>query len=840
MKQPIDLPYRSGVMTEQTARGGIPFWKDSDKVRFQGGLPEKIGGWRAVNADQLFKGLARRYHDWASLDGQIWVAMGTDAKLYLWNNDHLYDITPIRRTVSLTNPFTTVSGSQVVTVTDANHTAQRGDYVRFDGATTVGGLTIDGEYQITSIVTINTYTIEAASAASSTAGPGGGTVATEYDISVGRGTTGFGTGYGTGPYGMDLYGTPRTTTAALQRARTWSLENWGEDLIANPRGGAVYWWDRSGGPNTRAIVLEGAPEQANYVIMNDRSRQLLAFGSTDAVTERFDPLLARWCSVEDFNDWAVTDENTAGDGRVYQGSEFITAVRTRTEIIAFTDKSVHSVQNIAPGEFGIELVGPNIPILGPNALTSVANRVFFMAEGDFYVYDGIPRIIECPVHDYVFDNLITFHRDKVHAGLNTKLSEVWFFYPGKTPDIWIDADFASGLQDHVFEQQAMHASATFDYTMTFSPIGYVYFSDGMTDAPYAATYLLQTGAEIVIPTECEYELIFRMANVSTGRQGLIIKATDLSGAADTEADDVTGIAITLVGTGSLILVESMTSSIVNLMTNGAANYPLSALPTPITITDDGVYGLMARVEVTDAGITTLTVYFWDEENGLTQTVATIPLTTTEAALHTGSLSGIIAQQRETDPIPSEVQYLSFRTGALDSIIEQSQRGATTEINRYVIYNYLSNDWAIGTMERTAWADSSNAFNLPYAAGLEGVFFTHEDGTDDDGAAMYAYVEGHDSELPEAGEYIMQVDQLIPDFLTLKGSVDLYLKAKKYPHNAEYQVKGPFPVGPRTTRISPRIRGRQVALRIESTDIGDHWRYGTMRARVTPHGKRGNA
>ncbi len=828
----IDLPFEPGVYTEQSARGSKPFWKDSDKVRFRKGLPEKLGGWKAVAG--TFKGMNRKFLDWASLDGQIWVALATDSKLYLWQNDQLYDITPLRETGTLTDPFETTNGSREVMVTDANHGAQRGDYVRFDGATAVGGITIDGEYQIKQIVSIDEYIIEHTSAATSTAGPGGGSVDYEYDISVGRGTTSFGTGYGTGTYGQETWNTPRTVTATVIAARTWALENWGEDLIASPRGGAIYWWDKSLGASTRAVALAGSPDRANFVIMNDQSRQLLAFGATDAITEQFDPLLLRWCSVEDFNDWTVTDSNTAGDARVYQGSKFVTAARTRSEIIAFTDKSVHSVRQVGSGEFAVNLVGPAISILGPNAVVSVANRVYFMAEGDFYIYDGIPRPMDCPVRNYVYDNLNTFQKDKVHVGVNSLFSEIWFFYPGKAPDVWVDADFASGLLSDDWGKQSQ-ASGADAYTVAFSPLGYIHLTEGLNFSAYTGAYLLDSASAIVDPDAAEYETTFVLDTAANYLVGMAICVTDLDGSVGSAADDITGIKILVQPSTNYILLRKRGDGD-GTLDGAAAQYVLSSLATPVTLTAGRRYGILAR-----RNGATLQVYLWDENSDTTQLVASVTLSADEIAAFTGSKAGVVLQEYGSSATNylEAAQFQSFRAGRIGSIIDKSQRGATTEINRYAVHNYLTGEWAIGALARTAWADTSKAFDKPYAAGVDGVFFTHEDGVDADTEPMEAFIESHDAEIPDAGEYIMQIDQMIPDFLALRGSVDVTLKGKKYPHNADYTEDGPHTISPSTGKISVRIRGRQVAVRIESDALGDYWRLGTMRARIFPHGKRGN-
>lgn len=290
MRVIVDLPVEPGVYTEQTPRGAKSKWKAADKVRFRYGLPEKIGGWtRLANT---FIGLARKIWDWTSLDSRNWVGFGTESKLYLVQDEVQTDITPMRSFGNLTNPFTTINTLTTVTVAHTNHGAQANDYVRYAGATAVGGLTIDGQYKIQTVIDGNSYTITAAAPAGSSA-TGGGTVAYEYDISAGGSSAAFGQGWGVGTWGGSTWNTPRTASSLLAPLRTWSMDNWGEDLMSNPRGGSIYWWDRTSGPNARAALLVGAPLQANLIIISQRDLHMFALGCTDAILNTFDPMLIR-------------------------------------------------------------------------------------------------------------------------------------------------------------------------------------------------------------------------------------------------------------------------------------------------------------------------------------------------------------------------------------------------------------------------------------------------------------------------------------------------------------------------------------------------------------------
>ena len=221
--------------TRYTNEGG---WYDCDKIRFRQSTPEKIGGWTRIS-EATFSGVCRSLWNWVTLGKQNLIGVGTHLKFYIENVGAYNDITPIRATVSLTNPFTTSSGSATVTVTDAALGYVTGDYVTFSGASAVGGLTIDGEYAITRTVTsaANTYTITAASSASSTAS-GGGSVSAVYQINIGSPFAVPIEGWGASAWGQGTWGVGESSTTQI---RFWSQSNFGEDLIFGHDGGSIYY-----------------------------------------------------------------------------------------------------------------------------------------------------------------------------------------------------------------------------------------------------------------------------------------------------------------------------------------------------------------------------------------------------------------------------------------------------------------------------------------------------------------------------------------------------------------------------------------------------------------------
>lgn len=241
--------FKSGVNKENTRYTNENGWYISEKVRFRQGTPEKIGGWQRISG-QSFLGICRSLWNWVTLSFDNLLAVGTNLKFYIERGGNYYDITPIRETATLTDPFSTTINQTTVVVTDNTHGAATGDFVTFSGASAVGGLTLNGNYQIT-VTGTNTYTITASAQASSTA-TGGGTVTAKYEIPVGPAIQGGVTGWGAGGWGMGTWGFGVTGTEAL---RLWVSQNWGEDLVFAYRSGPIYYWDATNGVTTRGVAL---------------------------------------------------------------------------------------------------------------------------------------------------------------------------------------------------------------------------------------------------------------------------------------------------------------------------------------------------------------------------------------------------------------------------------------------------------------------------------------------------------------------------------------------------------------------------------------------------------
>jgi len=258
------LQFRPGVNREGTIYSNEGGWYDCDKIRFRSGLPEKIGGWTQVTNNQ-YNGICRSIWAWSDTGvgtGNTYIGLGTNTKYYIYFGGNYNDITPIVQTSTLTNPFTTSSGSSTVIVADSTYTPSRGDYVVFSGASSAGGILISGDYAVTAVYGATAYSITASSTATSTV-TGGGTVTAKYEYPTGLAVYQTGTGWGAGPW-SGFYGTGSSSntgwgvaasTGIGEQLRLWSNDNFGADLVIAPRGGPIFYWQDSNGLSTRAQYL---------------------------------------------------------------------------------------------------------------------------------------------------------------------------------------------------------------------------------------------------------------------------------------------------------------------------------------------------------------------------------------------------------------------------------------------------------------------------------------------------------------------------------------------------------------------------------------------------------
>ena len=379
--------------------------------------------------------------NYVTLASEHFLFMCTHDKAYLEYGGTYYDITPIRTTITCgTDPIETgTAGSGIITVTANSHGSKAGGYVTLAGATAVDGITADEINQNFEILTVatdgNSFTVDTGGSASSgsTAG-GGGSVTAAMEIDVSLNTTVLGNGWGAGTWGRFTWSSGAGSLAG-QNLRLWMSDSWGEDLLANLVDGSLYYWDATNGKDARMVELatvggaSNVPTIVRKVMVSDVDRHVLCFGSNHLGSSTLDPLLIRWSSQESVTDWTPTATNTAGDIRLSQGSEIVTAIRTTRQFLVFTENILHSVQFVgAPFTFATALIGTNVRIAAPHTAISVNDIVLWMGQENFYLYDGRIQTIPCSVREYVFNDINRNQSFKFFAGSLSSNSEVWWYY----------------------------------------------------------------------------------------------------------------------------------------------------------------------------------------------------------------------------------------------------------------------------------------------------------------------------------------------------------------------------------------------------------------------------
>jgi hypothetical protein len=457
-------------------------WYESEKVRFRSGTPEKIGGWQRISSN-TFLGVCRSLWNWVTLGALNLIGVGTNLKFYIERGGNYYDITPIRDTVVLTNPFTATNGSPIITVADTAHGCVTGDFVTYSGATGLGGnitaAVLNAEHQVT-VLNANSYTISVgvnANATDVSGSPGGGTVTAAYQINVGPEFQVPLVGWGAGSWGSGPWGVGGSSLSSL---RLWSQNNFGEDLIFAPRDGQIYYWDATAGINTRGVLLSSlagasnVPTVQKFIFVSDISRFVFAFGCNEIGSAVQNPMLIRWSDQESAADWTPAATSQAGSITLSDGSELITCLQTRQEIVVWTDSALYSLQYVGvPVVWSTQLLASNISIYGPNAKAVASGVIYWMGVDKFYKYDGRTQTLRCDLRQYIFSDINQSQDKQVFAGTNEGFNEVWWFYCSANSNV-VDKYVVYNYAEDIWYYGTMQRSAWLD--------------SGLRDYPLAATY----------------------------------------------------------------------------------------------------------------------------------------------------------------------------------------------------------------------------------------------------------------------------------------------------------------------------------------------------------------
>jgi hypothetical protein len=573
----IKLQFKPGVNRDQTDYSNEGGWYECDKIRFRSGYPEKLGGWVKATPT-AFIGTCRQMWNWVTTYTDNLLAVGTNEKLYIEVAGYYNDITPLRAvdpTLSSTDTnnciFTSTSTPTTVTVTlPVTHDAITGNYVTISGVSgDVGGVPnaqLNGNHQITVVDTFS-FTFTVTSGATSTVAGGGGTAITiDFEIDTGNAIALGGYGWGTGGWGRESWGLGSSNPIIFPQ-RDWWFDNFDNDLVANIRNGAGYWWVRGTSPDaatalgTRAISLtayatnEGytgssVPVKIMQLLVSQQDKHLIAFGSVpfgSTDPDDFDPLLIRWADQDTPGQWTPSPTNSAGDLRVSRGSRIVRGFPTRQEILVFTDSSLYTLQFLGTTTvFGLQEYADNISIMSSRAVTSAANVVYWMGQDKFYAYTGRVETLPCTLRNHVFNNFNFEQSEQVICSTNEQWNEVWWFYPTADSD-YNDAYVVYNHLERIWYYGTMPRTAWLDSPLRTYPLaantvggtsdGFIYqHENGLNDDDSAMDSYIQSsdfdlddGDNFILTRRIIPDLSFDGSTTATPEATLTIRPRNFPG-----------------------------------------------------------------------------------------------------------------------------------------------------------------------------------------------------------------------------------------------------------------------------------------------------------------------
>ncbi len=513
------LNFKPGFNKMVTDSGAESQWVDGDFVRFRYGLPEKIGGWNQLSiAGETLPGAARAQHSWTSLAGERYAAIGTSQGLFIYYGEQFFDITPLDTAITGCT-LTTVNGSNVLQVNKGSHNLEVGRYVTLSGVTVTGASDytaseLEKTYEILTVATVDKFTVQAVRNEGGSGMTAAGAATVNPYVEVGPVFQTLGYGWSTSTWGASTWGTERTTSDVVLDPGNWSLDNYGQVLVATIRDGETFTWNAgaSGAREIRAskstsgFSTSANPTASRLTQVSDRDRHLFHFGTETTIGDPTtqDPMFIRFSNQEDLNTYAPTAINTAGSFRLDKGNKIVGAVSGKDYTLVLTDTSAYVIQFVGPPfTFSVRQVGTNCGCIGQHALTYSDGKVFWMSgEGGFFVFDGTVKSLPCLVEDFVFttsgNNLgLNFNAtDIIYSEHNTLYGEVNWFYPKDGSD-QIDRCVTYNYGENVWTTSSLARTSYVDtgvfdvpYATEYSSTGSPVFPDilGITNTYGASTY----------------------------------------------------------------------------------------------------------------------------------------------------------------------------------------------------------------------------------------------------------------------------------------------------------------------------------------------------------------
>jgi len=445
----IDFKFLPGIDKQDTSAGAENRWVDSDNVRFRYGLPEKVGGWSSLITDTIV-GVARREFAFVDLAGNRYVAIGTDKFLLIYFEGQLYDITPLKATLSSATIATTDTSPICEITTGSNHNLSAGDIILIDNVTLPGGTGyVDSDFenklfQVTSVTSTTVFTITQSTAATGTVATGGSIDVKPYEV-VGPAEQSYGYGWGIDTWGTGGWGEAASASDVSLEPGLWSLSNFGQVLVATIANGKTFTWNAGDAARltTRASTTTSGFETTNnptatrVTLVSPTTRHLIHLGTETIIgdTTSQDDMFVRFSDQEDINDYTPTAINSAGSQRLQDGTKIVGSLKAKETILVWTDNALYTMKFVgAPFTFGFEQVGTNCGLIGKNAAVEIDGVAFWMSANGFFMFDGTVKSLPCSVEDYVYDQADTTKGQQIYAGLNNLYTEVVWYYPSQGSD----------------------------------------------------------------------------------------------------------------------------------------------------------------------------------------------------------------------------------------------------------------------------------------------------------------------------------------------------------------------------------------------------------------------
>ena len=439
-----EIKFAPGIDKQDTSVGALGRWVDSDNVRFRYGLPEKVGGWQSLLTESLV-GVTRKMHAFVDNDGNRYVALGTDKFLIIYFEGQFFDVTPLKTPLAAST-FSTTSGSPICTfTTGTNHGLSIGDIVLLDAVTVpVGTGYVDADFedklfQVITVPSLTTFTINQSSNATGTVATGGSVSVIPYE-QVGPAAQTYGYGWGVGTWGGVAWGEAVSASSVTLEPGLWSLSNFGEVLVATIANGKTFTWNSGDAARltvrastaTSGFVTTNNPTATRDTLISPTTRHLIHFGTETTIGDPTtqDDMFIRFSVNEQINVYDVLATNTAGTFRLQDGTKIMGAIKAKENILVWTDNALYTMKFVgAPFTFGFEQVGTNCGLIGKNAAIEIDGVAYWMSSNGFFSFDGTVNTLPCSVEDYVYDDFDTTKGQQVNAGINNLFTEVTWWYP---------------------------------------------------------------------------------------------------------------------------------------------------------------------------------------------------------------------------------------------------------------------------------------------------------------------------------------------------------------------------------------------------------------------------